>query len=329
MRERPEHDDRIDRDGPLAALRRGVRRPADLVAAYRPRLAPPDHEERAGCRGRVQDAFLSVIGRSAVSWHPALRSWLYRIVANAAYQHCRRRRFARRVSRTSCFLSMSTAALAPVADWSMASTTRSARRLRIVPTPPSSARRHRAVVAARRRGPSQQETAGGLAFRRQRQEAFASRAALPEKGVGGASSGQRSRRQIGPATDREDGVARPRCRNGGDRPVREADEADRNEAELAAVLVLLWRKLHDGGVVPAPALGGSRRGRSARGVRVQRDLSVPGHPRSSRPVINLARSGRSSVARRRQVAMRQCRYAGMLIHRHIVATTAPPPHEPS
>jgi hypothetical protein len=28
------------------------------------------------------------------------------------------------------------------------------------------------------------------------------------------------------------------------RPVAEADEADRNEAELAAVLDLLWRKLH-------------------------------------------------------------------------------------
>ena len=89
---------RIDRDGALvAALRRGDPTGAeDLVTVYGDRayrLAtritcdPQDAEEA------VQDAFLSAIRKiDSFRGESAFGSWLYRIVANAAYQCCRRRR---------------------------------------------------------------------------------------------------------------------------------------------------------------------------------------------------------------------------------------------
>ena len=87
-----------NRDGALvAALRRGDPTAAeDLVAAYGDRayrLAtritgnPQDAEEA------VQDAFLSAIRKiDSFRGESAFGSWLYRIVANAAYQRCRSRR---------------------------------------------------------------------------------------------------------------------------------------------------------------------------------------------------------------------------------------------
>lgn len=119
---------RIDRDGSLvAALRRGDPMAAeDLVTAYGDRayrLAtritcdPQDAEEA------VQDAFLSAIRKiNSFRGESAFRSWLYRIVANAAYQCCRRRR------RRSAEVSLDNLLpvfdehgrhVAPVADWSM------------------------------------------------------------------------------------------------------------------------------------------------------------------------------------------------------------------
>ncbi len=81
------------------------------------------------------------------------------------------------------------------------------------------------------------------------------------------------------------------------------------------------------GVAPSPAgkwlkAATDRAGR----VRVQQDLSVPGHPeifvigdtasfdQDGHPLPGVA-----------QGAMQQGRYAGMLIHRRIVAKSAPPP----
>ena len=119
---------RIDRDGSLVtALRRGDPTAAeDLVSAYGDRayrLAtritcdPQDAEEA------VQDAFLSAIRKiDSFRGESAFRSWLYRIVANAAYQCCRRRR------RCSADVSLDKLLpvfdehgrhVAPVADWSM------------------------------------------------------------------------------------------------------------------------------------------------------------------------------------------------------------------
>src|SRR3989475_8310024 len=97
-RRSPSMTTRIDRDGSLvAALRRGDPTAAeDLVAAYGDRACrlatritgnAPDAEEA------VQDAFLSVIRKiDTFRGDSAFGSWLYRIVANAAYQRCRRRR---------------------------------------------------------------------------------------------------------------------------------------------------------------------------------------------------------------------------------------------
>jgi RNA polymerase sigma-70 factor, ECF subfamily len=89
---------RIDRDGPLvAALRRGDPTAAeDLVAAYGDcayRVATRITGNSQDAEEAVQDAFLSVIRKiDTFRGDSALGSWLYRIVANAAYQRCRRRR---------------------------------------------------------------------------------------------------------------------------------------------------------------------------------------------------------------------------------------------
>src|SRR5262245_440855 len=89
---------RIDRDASLvAALRRGEPTAAeDLVAVYGHRACrlaawitgnAQDGEEA------VQDAFLSVIRQIATfRGDSPFGSWLYRIVVNAAYRRCRRRR---------------------------------------------------------------------------------------------------------------------------------------------------------------------------------------------------------------------------------------------
>src|SRR5712691_10408460 len=89
---------RIDRDGPLvAALRRCDPTAAeDLVAAHgdrASRLARRNTGNAQDAEEVVQDAFLSVI-RSIDTFRgdATFGSWLYRIVANAAYQRCRRRR---------------------------------------------------------------------------------------------------------------------------------------------------------------------------------------------------------------------------------------------
>ena len=88
---------RIDRDGPLvAALRRGDPTAAeDLVAAYGDRacrLATRITGNAQDAEEAVQDAFLSAIRKiDAFRGDCAFGSGLYRIVVNAAYQHCRRR----------------------------------------------------------------------------------------------------------------------------------------------------------------------------------------------------------------------------------------------
>jgi RNA polymerase sigma-70 factor (ECF subfamily) len=119
---------RIDRDGSLVtALRRGDPTAAeDLVTGYGDRayrLAtritcdPQDAEEA------VQDAFLSAIRKiDSFCGESAFGSWLYRIVANAAYQRCRRRR--RRGADVSLdkllpMFDEHGRHVAPVADWSM------------------------------------------------------------------------------------------------------------------------------------------------------------------------------------------------------------------
>ncbi len=89
---------RIDRDGSLvAALRRGDPTAAeDLVAAYGDRacrLATRITRNAQDAEEAVQDAFLSLIRKiDTFRGDSAFGSWLYRIVANAAYQRCRRRR---------------------------------------------------------------------------------------------------------------------------------------------------------------------------------------------------------------------------------------------
>jgi len=124
----PRMTTRIDRDGSLVtALRRGDPTAAeDLVTAYGDRayrLAtritcdPQDAEEA------VQDAFLSAIRKiDSFRGESAFSSWLYRIVANAAYQCCRRRR--RRGADVSLDKLLPVfdehgRHVAPVADWSM------------------------------------------------------------------------------------------------------------------------------------------------------------------------------------------------------------------
>src|SRR5215471_20677476 len=94
----PSMTTRIDRDGPLvAALRRGDPAAAeDLVAAYGDRacrLATRIMGNAQDAEEGVQDAFLSVIRKiDTFRGDSTFRTWFYRIVTNAAYQHCRRRR---------------------------------------------------------------------------------------------------------------------------------------------------------------------------------------------------------------------------------------------
>jgi RNA polymerase sigma-70 factor (ECF subfamily) len=124
----PSMTTRIDRDGPLvAALRRGDPTAAgDLVAAYSDRawrLATRITGNAQDAEEGVQDAFLSVIRRiDTFRGDSAFRSWLYRIVANAAYQHCRRRRGRSADVSLDQLLPVFDEHgrhVAPVADWSM------------------------------------------------------------------------------------------------------------------------------------------------------------------------------------------------------------------
>jgi len=117
-----------DRDDSLvAALRRGDPTAAeDLVAAWGNRAyhlawritgSAPDAEEA------VQDAFLSVIRKiDRFREESAFGSWLYRIVANAAYVRCRRRRGRGADVSLDQLLPVFDEHgrhVAPVADWSM------------------------------------------------------------------------------------------------------------------------------------------------------------------------------------------------------------------
>ena len=124
----PSMTTRIDRDGPLvAALRRGDPTAAeDLVAAYGDRawrLAMRITGNAQDAEEGVQDAFLSVIRKiDTFRGDSAFRSWLYRIVANAAYQHCRRRRCRSADVSLDQLLPVFDEHgrhVAPVADWSM------------------------------------------------------------------------------------------------------------------------------------------------------------------------------------------------------------------
>jgi len=117
----------INRDGALvAALRRGDPTAAeDLVAAYGDRayrLATRITRNAQDAEEAVQDAFLSVIRKiDSFRGDATFRSWVYRIVANAAYLCCRRHR------RRSADVSLDNLLpvfdqhgrhVAPIADWS-------------------------------------------------------------------------------------------------------------------------------------------------------------------------------------------------------------------
>ena len=116
-----------DRDDSLvAALRRGDPTAAeDLVAAYgdrASRLARGITGNAHDAEEVVQDAFLSVIRRiDTFRGDATFGSWLYRIVANAAYQCCRRRR-ARgadvSLDKLLPVFDEHGRHVAPVADWS-------------------------------------------------------------------------------------------------------------------------------------------------------------------------------------------------------------------
>jgi len=119
---------RIDPDGSLvAALRRHDPTAAeDLVAAWGNRayhLAWRITGSAQDAEEAVQDAFLSVIRKiDTFREESAFGSWLYRIVANAAYERCRRRRG--RSGDVSLDLLLPVfdehgRHVAPVADWSM------------------------------------------------------------------------------------------------------------------------------------------------------------------------------------------------------------------
>src|SRR5215467_5834447 len=90
-----------DRDGRLvAALRRGDPTAAeDLVAASGDRacrLATRITRNAQDAEEAVQDAFLSVIRKiDSFRGDATFGSWIYRIVANAAYRCCRRGRCRR------------------------------------------------------------------------------------------------------------------------------------------------------------------------------------------------------------------------------------------
>src|SRR6267142_3280406 len=97
-RSSPSMTTRIDRDGSLvAALRRGDPTAAEaLVATYGDRacrLATRITRNAQDAEEAVQDAFLSVIRKiDSFRGDATFGSWVYRIVSNAAYQCCRRRR---------------------------------------------------------------------------------------------------------------------------------------------------------------------------------------------------------------------------------------------
>ena len=103
---------RIDRDAPLvAALRRGDPTAVeDLVATYGDRawrLATRITGNAQDAEEAVQDALFSVIRKiDSFRGDSAFGSWLYRIVTNAAHEHCRSRRrrliFAHRSSLSIC-----------------------------------------------------------------------------------------------------------------------------------------------------------------------------------------------------------------------------------
>jgi RNA polymerase sigma-70 factor, ECF subfamily len=119
---------RTDRDGALvAALRRGDPMAADdLVATYGDRagrLAMRITGSAEDAEEAVQDAFLSVIRRiDTFRGDSAFGSWLYRIVANAAYQRLRTRRGRSGDISLDNLLPVFDARgqhVAPVPDWSM------------------------------------------------------------------------------------------------------------------------------------------------------------------------------------------------------------------
>jgi len=119
---------RIDPDGALvAALRRGDPTAAeDLVAAWGNRayrLAWRITGSAQDAEEAVQDAFLSVTRKiDTFRGESAFGSWLYRIVANAAYQRCRSRRGrGAEVSLDQLLPAYDEHGrhVAPVADWSM------------------------------------------------------------------------------------------------------------------------------------------------------------------------------------------------------------------
>ena len=118
----------IDRDGSLvAALRRGDPTAAEqLVAAYSDRairLATGITGNAQDAEEVVQDALLSVIQKiDTFRGDAAFGSWLYRIVANAAYQRCRRRRRHNADVSLDKLLPVFDQAgrhVAPMADWSI------------------------------------------------------------------------------------------------------------------------------------------------------------------------------------------------------------------
>src|SRR5262245_41534372 len=88
----------IDRDALLVAAlrRRDPRAPEDFVATYRDRacrLATRITYGAQDAEEAVQDAFLLAIRKiDSFRGESAFGSWFYRIVANAAYRRCRRRR---------------------------------------------------------------------------------------------------------------------------------------------------------------------------------------------------------------------------------------------
>jgi len=116
-----------DRDGALVAGLRSSDPTAaeDLVAAYGDRacrLATRITRNAQDAEEAVQDAFLSVIRKiDSFRGDATFGSWVYRIVANAAYQSCRRHR------RRSADVSLDKLLpvfdqygrhVAPIADWS-------------------------------------------------------------------------------------------------------------------------------------------------------------------------------------------------------------------
>ena len=210
-----------DRDGPLvAAVRRGdPTATEDLVAAYGDRawrLAMRITGNAQDAEEGVQDAFLSVIRKiDTFRGDSAFRSWLYRIVANAAYQNCRRRRGRSADVSLDQLLPVFDEHgrhLAPVADWSM-SVDDPARQteLRIVLNTAieEMPANYRAIVLLRDvEGLSQQETAEALGLHVANVKTLLRRARLfLRKGLEAHLSGQRSivsadRFRVGPRRPR-------------------------------------------------------------------------------------------------------------------------------